>query len=94
MGIDLRSIRSETGRAIILSYNWSGWGWLVDFLNQLGVDTSEFRFHNDGEVIAASTCVKVADALEKHFDQLKPEDQSWLEGHAESWRCCGGFEQW
>jgi len=77
-----------------LSYNWSGWEWLVEKLDEWGVDVSEFRFSNDGDLISKETCIKVAQAIEEHLDELDYEFQEWLEPHIFHWRECGGCRQY
>ena len=74
-------------------YNWSGWSWLVDHLNKWGVDTNEFKGMNDGDPISKETCLKVADTIEQHLDELEPRDQKWLKDDIVLWRTCGGYEQ-
>lgn len=43
-----------------ISYNWSGWGFLCQFAEDHGVDTSEFDGCNDGRLIRAATCRSLA----------------------------------
>jgi hypothetical protein len=57
----------------VLSYNLAGWAWLIRWLNRWGVDTSEFSESNDGELISDPTCRAVADALEKHPEELRKD---------------------
>jgi hypothetical protein len=75
-------------------YNLAGWRGLFDLLGSWGVDTSEFRGCNDGDVISQATCQQVAEAIEQHLPELDPEDQDWLQPHIVFWRNSGGFEQW
>jgi hypothetical protein len=77
-----------------LGYNWYGWDYLARMLDGLGVDTSEFKGCNDGHPISEATCKAVADALEKYLPAMSAEDRKWLEPDIQSWRNCGGFEQW
>ena len=99
MGMDLLHINPatdhRTGKYIArdLQYNWSAWRMLEEMLDSWGVDTSEFRFVNDREVISADTCRRVADALESHQEELEYLNLSWLKGHIPAWRDSGGFEQ-
>ena len=86
MGMDLIGLR--------LSYNWTGWKWLVDHLRKWGVDVSELKFMNDGDPISRETCLSIADAIEAHFDELTSDEQQWLEGHIDLWRKCNGCFQW
>ena len=77
-----------------LSYNWSGWSWLVEHLRLWGVDVSEFQFTNDGDPISRNTCLAVAEAIETHLDELDGDYRKWLESHIDRWRQCRGCEQW
>ena len=75
-------------------YNWSGWRFITDLLEQWGVPMDEFAGSNDGQLIKAKTCRLVADAIEKHIDELDKEDQEWLRPHIARWRTCGGYRQY
>ncbi len=77
-----------------LEYNWGSWKFLVNCLNNWGVDTKDFSERNEGSLLNAEVCRTVADVIEKNLDQLAPEDQIWLREHIELWRLSGGFEQW
>lgn len=74
-------------------YNWSGWSYIIDRLNEWGVDTSTFAGCNDGAVIPDEVCKQVADAIEKNAPNLDEEHRDWLLGHVLLWRTCGGYEQ-
>lgn len=79
-----------------LDYNWTGWEVLAANLRNWGVDISEMKGCNDGDVICAETCTKIADALDAHLHELTPERQKWLADHAAEWRrlaAAGGCEQ-
>jgi hypothetical protein len=82
------------GRIISGSYNWSGWSWLCDKLQQWGVVLEGFSHYNDGEVIREAKCREVANAIEKHLPELEKECQEWLAPHVALWRTCGGYRQW
>jgi hypothetical protein len=75
------------------SYNIAAWRWLRSHLHMWGVDISEFSTINDGDVICATTCMKVADAIEAHLDELEESDRHWIEKDIILWRTCGGFKQ-
>lgn len=109
MGMDLKPMRPAEdaprhpadyhfepfrGQAIWGRYNWTGWFWLIEHLDQWGVDTSEFDGCNDGNQIKAVTCRAVADAIEKHLPELPRIDQQWLKPHIMLWRTCGGYRQY
>lgn len=101
MGMDLKPINPSAGAPRHADgeikwgrYNWSGWRWLVDHLNEWGVDTSEFKGMNDGDPISEGTCIKVAEAIEAHLDELELRDQQWLKNHPTLWRTCGGYLQY
>ena len=81
------------GRLIEGRYNWSGWSFLQNLLNEQGVDLSEFSGYNDGEVISEATCLKVADAIEAALPTLSEREREWLTPHIQRWRTCGGYEQ-
>ena len=74
-------------------YNRTGWSWLLKYLNEWGVDTSEFSGFNDGDEISGKTCLAVADAIEAHLHELEKEDRDWLAPHVALWRTCGGYAQ-
>jgi hypothetical protein len=77
-----------------LHYNWAGWRWITTFLEEKGVDLSEFSGFNDGEIISEDTCKIVADTLEEHLKGFDAETRNWIEPHILRWRTCGGYEQW
>jgi hypothetical protein len=83
----------EAGKVVWGRYNWHGWGVLRGKLEEWGVDTSEFSGCNDGDLISAKTCRKVADAIEAHLPELSEEYQNWLQPHIARWRTCGGYAQ-
>lgn len=93
MGMDLCAVNPPENVNPSISYNWTGWKDLVGKLNRWGVNTAEFTFCNDGDIISAETCMEVADAIERHFDELSGYDQSWLGKDIQSWRICGGYRQ-
>jgi hypothetical protein len=101
MGRDLEPInpspdapRDEDGQIVWGRYNWAGWRWLVDRLIEWGGDVSEFSGWNAGDPIAAETCRKVADAIERHIEELDADDRQWLAEDISLWRTCGGYRQW
>jgi hypothetical protein len=101
MGMDLKPIKPsenaplyEGGEVQWGRYNWSGWSWLRTHLEDWGVDTSELTSMNDGATISEATCLKIADAIEAHLDELNAEDRGWMKNHIALWRTCGGYEQW
>lgn len=72
MGMDLEPIRpskdapkGDNGFYQWNRYNWTGWSWLVEKLDEWGVDISEFADMNDGDEISEATCRAVADAIER-----------------------------
>ena len=77
-----------------IHYNWTGWGWICNWLENHGVNMEEFSGMNDGETISRKTCKKVAETLEKHWDELNPEDQEWLKSHIEIWKWTLNFKQY
>lgn len=72
-------------------YNWSGWSRLNELLTQWGVYTGELSGLNDGDKISNSTCLKIADAIEKHLPELPKDEQEWLQPHIQLWRTCGEY---
>lgn len=103
MGIDLKPMRPtkdaprrEDGKPVWGRYNWAGWSWFVGKLEEWGVDVSEFSGMNDGDLITAATCRKVADAIEAHLSEF-PEGSVRRQEMAEDvllWRTCGGYRQY
>lgn len=100
MGMDLKPIaptnsapKDEYG-IVCGRYNWAGWSWLRTELSERGVDVTEFVNNNDGEVISADTCEKVADVIEAMLPELDEEYREWLAPHVIRWRTCGGYEQY
>lgn len=101
MGMDLKPInptadapKDSDGDFRWGRHNWTGWSELVDLLQSWEVDTREFAGTNDGYVISAETCLKVADALEKNLPSQPQDIQDWLQPKIILWRTCGGYEQW
>ena len=94
MGMDLHSVASTIGEPLWIPYNWNGWRWLIEHLQKWGVDTKQFSFSNDGELISDEVCKAVASALSAHIDELDDEHRSWIEPHIVAWRSSGGFRQW
>ena len=94
MGMNLQPRNDPNAESV--DYNWTGWGTLQTYLQKWGVDTSEFKGVNDGDIISAETCGKVACALVAHLDELPPDHKAWLKDHAEMWEYLhdmGGCEQ-
>lgn len=101
MGMDLEPINptkeapeTEEGGIEWGRYNWNGWTFQYKLLNDWGVDTSELSRWNDGAEISKLTCLKIADAIEKHLNELSEEDRKWLKPKIILWRTCGGYRQW
>jgi hypothetical protein len=100
MGMSLRPIKPTRaapryrGKPVPCDFNLTAWGRLRGWLKQWGVDTSEFTVGNDGQRISATTCAKVADAIETHLPELPKEDRQWLAETVKYWRTCGGFYQY
>lgn len=101
MGMDLSPIAPESDYTLdgwiepcAVSYNWNGWSWLQEHLDRWGVDLTEFKGFNDGDVISKETCVNVADAIESNLSEIDGKHKAWLQPHIRCWRECGGFEQW
>lgn len=94
MGMDLHSVASTIGQQFRLHYNWTGWEWLIEHLQKWGLDTEQFSFWNDGELISFEVCNAVASTLSAHIDEIDDEDRPWIESHIVAWRSSGGFRQW
>jgi len=101
MGMDLKPLnpsdnapRDKDGEVTMGCYGWTGWTWLVDHLNEWGVDTAEFSGYNDGDEISAGTCALVADAIEAHLVELAEWERDWIKPHIDLWRTCGGYAQY
>jgi hypothetical protein len=101
MGMDLKPRNptadapkdAEYGGHVWGRYNWSGWTYITNKLAEWGVPLDEFSGLNDGDIISAETCCKVADAIDAHLHELDDRDRAWLGPHALLWRTCGGYEQ-
>lgn len=100
MGMDLQPINPSSkapiddyGEVVWGRYNWAGWRWLCNHLEQWGVDLSEFSGCNDGEEISRETCIQVGKAIEDHLNELSEEDREWIKGHIVLWKTCGGYRQ-
>lgn len=103
MGMDLignwrgttpQEIKNKNEYGANLHYNWTGWGWLVNQLEEWGVNTEEFSGSNDGEVLSRKTCKTVAEAIEQHIEKLPETDQYWLKNHIEVWKWTTRFKQY
>lgn len=94
MGMNLYPKNDPDGESV--DYNWTGWGTLVHYLKEWGVDTSEFKGVNDGDQISAETCRKVSHAIADNLEKLPPDHRDWLKDHPAMW-CyladAGGCEQ-
>ena len=102
MGMDLEP-QAPTNEAPICKYsngvkwgryNWAGWRWLLDYLDDKGLDLSEFAGSNDGDLISDETCKKVANLIEEGLPALDDEYREWLTPHVQLWRTCGGYRQY
>ncbi len=98
MGMDLVSTKNKG-----LSYNWTGWKSLCEFVERNGISTAEFAGSNDGCRIKAATCKLVAKAIEGNADEYNKIFGSSMRAgdgptpaakHAKLWRTSGGFRQW
>lgn len=84
-------------------YSWTGWGRLGAFLDAHSVDLSEFDGMNDGKLIRAKTCRKVADVIEENLEDYRAAlylsdanaDYAIEESNDDIllWRTCGGYRQ-
>jgi hypothetical protein len=109
MGMDLRPVRPTKdaplradGKVKWGRYSWSGWGDLVYFLQDHGVDVSEFAGSNDGDRIKSATCKQIAHAIESNFDEYLKRQGGELDNESDIevckldillWRTCGGYRQ-
>lgn len=76
-------------------YNWSGWRLQIDLLLKWGADPTALGFagSNDGQIIPAWACKKVADLIEANLHTLDEETREWLRPKIILWRTCGGYRQ-
>lgn len=102
MGMDLiGEFRKKTPKEIVeknqddacLHYNWSGWSFLLTFLEKNGVDMDEFCGDNGGERLSRKTCKAVAECLEANIGKLKKFDQVWLYPHIQKWKWVVNYRQ-
>ena len=77
-----------------LHYNWTGWSWIWNWLEEHEVHTIEFSGVNDGQRLSRKTCKQVAETLEKHWDELNADDQYWLKNHKDIWKYTLNFKQY
>ena len=79
MGMDLiGQWRKSTPKEIIskypngphLHYNWTGWGWILNWLEERGIDMEEFSGTNDGERLSRKTCQQVTKTIENHLSSF------------------------
>ena len=71
-------------------YNVTGWIALKKYLAEHNVVlANELPGYNDGDLISDSVCRKIAEVLD-----MATGDDSWLQGHANWWRTCGGCWVW
>ena len=66
MGMDLYSVYGGK----YYRFNWSGWGRLVNFLESLDCDLSEFSGSNNGDVVSEESCLAIADRLDEVNKEL------------------------
>ena len=102
MGMDLKPARptkdlpidDRDNKPIWLHYNWAGWSFLLDHLEQWGVKLDGFEGVNDGKLIRSDKCREVAAAIEEHLPELTERHQAWLRPHITFWKNCGGCRQY
>jgi hypothetical protein len=68
-----------------LHYNITGWGVLIGFLEDCGIEPAELIGLKEGDFISAQTCFKVANTIDFHWDELIGT-RMWLRDHAQEWR--------
>jgi len=90
MGVILIPV-NETQESV--DYNWKAWRYLTSLLETWGVNLDEFSDRNEGALLSTNICCAVADAIEKHLNELSAEDRAWLVEHIVAWRQSGGFRQ-
>ena len=94
MGMDLQPVKSEPFIQPSLHYNWCGWGTLLSFLTENGVDMSEFSTCNNGDLISVETCRKVSIVIEDNRNVLEEIFGGKLDDDINFWRHCGGCYQY
>ena len=67
-----------------LRYSMAGWGVLIGFLEDCGIELAELIGLKEGESISAQTCFKVANTIDFHWDELIGT-RLWLRDHAHEW---------
>ena len=95
MGFDLKPNRDDSSWGHFNIWRWRD---LIDFLNSFDFDTSELSQFNDGDFISETTCLRIADLLEKNSDTyLGPNrtfhSKKWLSEQIEFFRKCKGCYQ-
>lgn len=103
MGMDLIP-KSKRVNAGFLEYNLSGWRWMYEKGTEWGVNTSQWRFMNDGDPISAAVCRAMAKAIRAHIDEYNatfggdpsPDGYGLAPAmkHADLWEKSGGWRQW
>lgn len=77
-----------------IRYNWTGWSFLVDHLDEWGVDISRLAGDNSGNLIPRTTCQAIAEAIKSNIHTLPQEDQDWLRPHIPMWRWGRNYRQY
>jgi hypothetical protein len=78
-----------------LHYNWTGWSYICNLMDKLGVDTEQFSGSNDGAELNGITCKAVANALDTYVNskECSDTDKAWLSEHIPIWRWTKLFKQ-
>ena len=95
MGMCLKAVNRAVDDDQSLKFSWERWEMFWRLCRQWEIDTTEFRWVNEGDLISRFTCQAIANALEEHQTWLKAEGFDWLL-YADTWRhfaANGGCEQ-
>lgn len=103
MGMDLKPVRPnkkyprnpldakyEPGKPQWGRYNCWGWSYLLKKLDAWGLQ-EQLPVYNDGELIPAKVCKKIAALITEHESELKGTEQEWILKDVIEWENCGGF---
>jgi hypothetical protein len=76
---------NRTSEGKPLHYSPAGWGVLIRFLKDCGIETDEITNMQAGHPVSAEMCFRIANTIDFHWDELTGT-RAWLRDHAREWR--------